>query len=50
MLTIPILPGGDCRMRITKHAPFCKTLPNGGIDQPASDNAVSKSVWVTVGC
>ena len=50
MLTIPILPGGDWRMRITKHAPHCKVLPTGGIDQPTSDYAISKSVsmsgWV----
>lgn len=50
MLSIPILPNGDWRMYITKHAPRCKTLPTGGIDQPTAESTVSKSVslsgWV----
>ncbi len=47
MFSIPVPPGGDWMMRITKHAPHCKTLPQGGIEQPPPDYAVAKSVWVT---
>jgi hypothetical protein len=47
MLTIPILPGGDWRMRITKHAPNCRVLPTGGINQPPPDSPVSRSAWVS---
>lgn len=45
LATIPILPDGWF-MRLTKRAPFCRTMPIGRIDQPAAGIGLGDSAAV----